>query len=309
MWCMGEHALYIEETPWAFGGSRRPLEASEYLLFGVPLDSTSSYRTGQRWGPEAVRRASAFIEFYSLRAGFDVDEVPVADVGDVVVAYGDVHATLSRVESVVGALASTGRIPVALGGEHTITLGVLRGLRRAGKTPCLVVFDAHFDLRSDYMGVRLSHASVLRRILEDVGPERVVYMGVRGFSSEELEYARRRGEVRFYTTRDVMLMGEVNVAAAARKDLRDCRHLYVTVDMDVLDPAYAPGVGNPEPEGFTTFTLYELIHGVVDARIVGFDVVEVAPPHDCGDKTAVAAAKTVVEIIAAREASRRRRPS
>ncbi len=306
---MGEYLLYVEETPWAFGGSRRPLGQSEYFLLGVPLDSTASYRTGQRWGPEAIRRASAYIEFYSLRAGFDVDEIPVSDVGDVAVVYGDAYATLSRIEKVVDALASTGRIPIILGGEHTVTLGVLRGLRRAGRTPCLVVFDAHFDLRSEYAGSRLSHATVMRRIIEDVGPERVVYLGVRGFSPEELDYARRRSEVRFYTVRDVMVMGEVNVAASARKDLKECKQIYVSIDVDVLDPAYAPGVGNPEPEGFTSFTLYELIHGVVDRRLVGFDVVEVAPPHDCSDKTAVAAAKTIVEVIAAREASRRRKPS
>ncbi|GAB6148205.1 agmatinase [Stetteria hydrogenophila] len=304
-----EYLLYVEETPWAFGGSRRPLEQSEYFLFGAPFDSTASYRTGQRWGPEAIRRASAFIEFYSLRAGFDVDEIPVADVGDVAVVYGDARATVSRVERVVEALASTGRIPVMLGGEHTVTLGAVRGLARAGRLPCLVVFDAHFDLRSEYAGLRLSHATVMRRIIEEVGPERVVYVGVRGFAQEELDYARRRGEVKFYTVRDVMIMGEVNVAASIRKDLKDCRHVYVTVDIDVLDPAYAPGVGNPEPEGFTTFTLYEIIHGVVDGRLAGFDVVEVSPPHDCGGVTAAAAAKTVVEVVAAREAARRRRPS
>ncbi len=306
---MGEYLLYVEETPWAFGGSRRPLEQSEYFLLGIPLDSTASYRTGQRWGPEAVRRASAYIEFYSLRAGFDVDEVQVADLGDVSVVYGDAYATLSRAEKVVEALAATGRIPIALGGEHTISLGVLRGLRRAGRIPCLVVFDAHFDLRGEYAGSRLSHATVMRRVIEDLGPEKVVYLGVRGFSSEELEHARRREEVKYYTVRDVMVMGEVNVTASVRKDLKDCRHVYVSIDVDVLDPAYAPGVGNPEPEGFTTFTLYELIHGIVDRRLAGFDVVEVAPPHDCGDKTAVAAAKTIVEVIAAREAARRRRPA
>lgn len=306
---MGEYALYVEETPWAFGGSRRPLEQSEYFLLGVPFDSTASYRSGQRWGPEAVRRASAFIEFYSLRAGFDVDEVPIADVGDVAVVHGDAYATVTRVERVVEGLASRGRIPIVLGGEHTATLGVLKGLRRAGRRPCLVVFDAHFDLRSEYAGSRLNHATVMRRIVEDVGPERLVYVGVRGFSPEELEYARRRGEVSFYTVRDVAVMGEVNVAASVRRDLRGCREVYVSIDIDVLDPAYAPGVGNPEPEGFTTFTLYEIIHGVVDGRLAGFDVVEVAPPHDCGGSTAAAAAKTVVEVVAAREAARRRRPS
>lgn len=310
---MAGHVLYLEDTPWAFGGARRPLERSRYVVYGVPLDATASFRGGQRWGPLEARKASAMIEFYSLRAGLDVDEVPIADVGDVAVPPGDAASAVSRAEEAALWLAGEGRVPVMLGGEHTATLGALRGIRRAGRNPCMLVFDAHFDLRAEYLGVRLSHATVMRRAVETLSPPLVAYVGVRAFSGEELAYARSNPKVKYYTTRDIQRMGEVNVASNLAGGLAaaGCDSLYVTVDLDVLDPAHAPGVGNPEPEGITPFTLYEILHSTIASAglpLAGADVVELAPPHDCGGITAVAAAKTVVEIVAAEEA-RLRRPS
>ncbi len=299
--------IYVEETPWAFGGYRRPLEGAEFAVYGVPLDSTASYRTGQRWGPYEVRRASAFIEFNSLRTGVDVDEVSVADAGDVAVVHGDVRVTLERVARVSSALARLGLVPLMIGGEHTATLAAYRGVTEAlGEPPCMVVFDAHFDLRDEYLGLRLSHATFMRRLVESTPPPQLVYVGVRGFSRDEQRYAAAVGAA-YYTPRDIASLGEANVAASIRRRLSNCKSVYVSIDLDVLDPAYAPGVGNPEPEGLSTFTLYEILSSVADERLAGGDVVEAAPPHDCTGVTSVTAAKTLVEMIAAAHAARRRR--
>ncbi|MEB2836016.1 MAG: agmatinase [Desulfurococcales archaeon] len=303
-------APFVEESPLAFGGYRPQREASSYSLLGVPLDSTASYRGGQRWAPRAIREASAFIEFRSLHASIDVDYVPIYDEGDVAVVHGDVAETLARVSQAVRALVGEGRIPLVLGGEHTITYGVIEGLSSAlGEPPCMLVLDAHFDLRDEYLGYRYSHACVMRRILERIHPPRLVYIGVRGFSDEEVEVAESREGIWYATSLDVERLGEANVAARARRILSPCERVYLSVDMDFLDPAYAPGVGNPEPGGLTFREALNLVHSLVDDRIVGADVVEVTPPYDPAGITAVVAAKLLVEVVAARERARSRRPS
>jgi len=295
---------YVEESPLAFGGYRPRRESSRYSVVGVPFDSTASYRGGQRWAPESIRRASAFIEFRSLHAGIDVDSIPIYDEGDVAVVHGDVKSTLARVSAAVHGVASEGRIPVILGGEHTITYAVLDALREVlGSSPCLLVFDAHFDLRDEYMGNKFSHACIMRRILERLHPPAVFYVGVRGFSEEEERLADERADISYVTSLDVERIGEANAAAKARRFFSHCQHVYLSIDMDFLDPAYAPGVGNPEPGGLTIREALNLIHAVVDERLIGFDIVEVSPPHDPGDITAITAARLVVEVIAAREAS------
>ncbi|MEB3851836.1 MAG: agmatinase [Desulfurococcales archaeon] len=300
-------APFIEEAPGTFGGYLPERARSIYSLVGVPFDSTSSYRSGQRWGPRAIREASAFIEFTSLHAGLDVEEVPIYDEGDVGVVHGDARETLRRVSAATRALAGEGRRLIVLGGEHTVTYGVLEGLASAlGRTPCLVVLDAHFDLRGDYLGNPYSHACVMRRVLERLHPPRVYYVGVRGFAREELELASSREGVAYSTSLDVERLGEANVAARVKRFLGECGSVYLSVDLDFLDPSQAPGVGNPEPGGLTFREALNLIHAIVDERLVGFDVVELAPPHDPAGLTAVVAAKLVVEVVAAHARALRR---
>jgi agmatinase len=292
---------FVEESPLAFGGYRPDRRRARYSVLGAPFDSTSSFRTGQRWGPRALREASAFIEFTSLHAGLNVDYIPIYDEGDVSVVYGDTLETLRRVAAAVEAAAGEGRTPILLGGEHTVTYGAVEGLSRSlGESPCMLVFDAHFDLRSEYLGYRFSHACVMRRILERLHTPRIYYIGVRGFSDEELELVRASSQrISYSTSLDVERMGEANVASRAKRFLASCSKIYLSIDLDFLDPAYAPGVGNPEPAGLTVREALNLIHLLVDDRLVGFDVVELAPPHDPGGVTAAVAAKIVVEVVAA----------
>jgi len=293
---------FVEESPLAFGGYRPPRERSRYSVVGIPFDSTVTFRGGQRWAPRSIREASAFIEFRSLHAGIDVDYIPIYDEGDVAVVPGDALETLKRVSSVAEAVAGEGRILVGIGGEHTVTYGLFEGVSKAlGSPPCLLIFDAHFDLREEYLGYRFSHACVMRRIAERLHPPFMVYVGVRGFADEELRFAESKEGISYVTSLDLFSMGEANIAARVSRKLSDCKALYLTIDIDFLDPSEAPGVGNPEPLGLSMREALNLLHSLVDDRLVAFDVVEVAPPYDVGGITSINAAKIIVEIIAAVE--------
>ncbi len=302
---MGLASLYLTRAPLYFGGEDVEPSKAEAIVVGVPFDFTSTYRPGSRFAPRAIREAAANIEFYSLRAGVDLDaeSIYLSDLGDIAVS-SKVDETLKRIETVVSELASTwsDKLLVILGGEHSISLGVTRGLLKALNTqPCLVVFDAHLDLRSEYMGERYSHASVMRRISELIG-DRIAYIGVRALTREEVEYAKNMG-LPMITSRDIRLLGVSESARRIASWLRSrgCSEAYVSIDVDVLDPAYAPGVGNPEPEGIEPWTMLDILYKIFTLygkppRVV--DIVEVSPPHDCGNVTSVVAAKIVVEVTA-----------
>ncbi len=300
-----------------FGGSEREPDNAEVLVVGIPFEATTSYLPGTRLAPQFIREASANIEFYSLRARLDVDEVPIADLGDVAPLL-DVEKMLDSISRVVEAVAAAysappDRLQVYLGGEHTVTLGILRGLTRIGlpEQPCVVSLDAHLDMRDEYLGQRLGHANVMRRAAELVGAERIAVIGARAFAREELDYAAASGAA----VVDVIEAGR-NPRMAAQRALKQlyaagCGHLHLTVDMDVFDPGFAPGVGNPEPEGLAPGEVFDIIHEVVGSAVrsglsVTLDVVELSPPGDCGRATSALAAKTVVEAIAAWHAAKRR---
>jgi len=297
--------LYLTRAEYLFAGVEG--ERGAVAVYGVPFDSTSSFRVGQREGPLAVRRASANIE--SNGYVFDniyVEDVGVVDVGDIAVVHGDAGETLERVRLVTGELAQQWGLLAGIGGEHLVTLGALAGVSGAlGSRLCAIVFDAHFDLREEYLGVRSSHATVFKRALDHAYVDRVFYVGVRAWSREERELADSDSRIDYVTARLASLDGPANVAARARRFTEDCKAIYVSVDVDVLDPAYAPGVANPEPGGLTIHEVLETIAGVVDERVVGVDVVEVAPPHDCSGATAVAAAKILQEMLLAHYKARR----
>ncbi len=302
--------LYIDESVPVFGGGpRRRPEESDVLILGVPFDSTSTYRPGSRFAPRAIREAAANIEFYSLRSRVDVEMVKISDVGDVAVSL-DVEETLHRVREVVSHLLGYGKPVIILGGEHTITLGGVQALVAARGKPCVLVFDAHLDLRDTYMGLRVCHATVMRRVVELVGHNNIYYVGVRAVSSEEIEYAERRG-VKMITPHQLRMMG---VREAVHRILNwlarsECTSLYVSVDMDVYDPSQAPGVANPEPEGLEAWCVLDILASVVRTSAKTptiIDVVEASPPYDLAGVTSVLAAKTVVEAVAALAARKAR---
>lgn len=272
--------------PCIFAGFGKPIEEARYAVFGVPFDATVTYRSGQRFAPASVRTASAQLETMSPRFGIDLEDVGISDIGDVGVSL-NVEETLHDTKEVVKRLVGSGKIPVCIGGEHTVTMGVLQGLR----CKSLLVFDAHLDLRDLFMGLKLCHASWLRRTIDAKLAERALVIGARGFCKEELQDAS--GRVGYLTPSDLRSgkgRGEVE------NFLKEAGQLYISVDMDAFDPAYAPGVGNPEPDGLSVSEVYSLLESIRSKEIVGFDAVEVTPPYDFG-VTSSLAGKTLFELI------------
>jgi len=287
---MSYRELFVSPSP-VFTGSQEPFESAKYVILGVPFDVTSTYRSGAKFAPLAIRDASQNVECYSFRTGVDVEDLKTHDLGDLHVA-GDVELTLGRLALVAQDLFDDGKIPVFIGGEHTITLGVARSL---GKNVAVVSFDAHLDLRDDYLGLTVSHTTFMRRINEDVKPAKILEIGTRAVCKEELDYAKEAG-IDILTAHQIRKDGVKETAETIKDALKGYEKVYVTIDMDVLDPAYVPAVPNPEPEGLDTATLLDLLEAVCDRRVIGFDVVEVAPHYDQG-LTAIQATKVIFEVL------------
>ena len=284
--------LYLLRNPYVFNGVECRREDSIFSLIGVPFDSTSSYRPGSRFAPQRVREASQNIELYSLRSGLDMERVPIYDEGDLAVVHGDVYEVMKRLEYVVEDIVNEGKVLIALGGEHIITYGILRGFK---KPTCVLYFDAHADLRDEYLGYKLSHACTLRRLVEIVGPDKVFIIGLRALCSEEVDYIRKSG-IKYLTSLMCQGLSFMDVVNNVRKFLRGCENVYVSIDIDVIDPAYAPGVANPEPEGLSPTYLLNLLSEVINESVWGFDIVEVVPPIDPSGITSVLAAKIINEL-------------
>ncbi|MEM3382359.1 MAG: agmatinase [Candidatus Bathyarchaeia archaeon] len=291
--------LYTTEyTP--FAGFTRSIDEATYVVVGVPYDRTSTYRSGSRFAPSKIREASANMETYSLRSGVDIENVPIFDAGDLNVVE-DMSETLRRIQLVVREIYTKSKVPIILGGEHTITYGSLQVF---DSDVGVVDFDAHLDLRDEYMGCRVSHATHMRRLAERFGPDRIVQVGTRAVSKEELDYARSSG-LKFYSTYEVRERGPEEIPRLVNSNLKNFRFRYVTIDMDVLDPAYAPGVGNPEGDGLEPQTVIKILQSVAGSDIVGVDLVEVCPDYDNGVASAQAV-KILFETIAAIERHKRR---
>jgi agmatinase len=274
--------------------NQQSYEEAEYIILGVPIDVTSSYRSGARFAPLAIREASLNIEGYSFRKNTSISDLKIHDLGDLHVA-GDLELTLGRLALVTQNLFGDKKIPVLIGGEHTITLGAMQSLEDAA----LVCFDAHLDLRDDYLGLSVSHATFMRRIKEDVKSIKILEIGTRAVCKEELGYAKESG-IDFFTAHRIRKQGAENVAETIYDILGGYEKIYLSIDLDVLDPAFAPAVQNPEPEGLDIITLLDLIGGVCDSRVIGVDLVEVTPHYDRG-LTAIQAAKILFEVLSCLE--------
>jgi len=283
-----------------FSGFTKPLAESRYVVVGVPYDHTSTYRAGSRFAPRAIREASLNIETYSLRTGVDLEHVPIHDAGDLHVV-DDAAQTLSRLEAVTRDILAAGKTPVLMGGEHTISLGAVRSLP---DSVGVVSFDAHGDLRNEYGGGPISHATVLRRITEKVGTDGVFILGVRALCKEEVDFIHQQ-KIQKLTPWEIRAEGLTKTAERIATFARKFQHIYLTIDIDALDPAFAPGTGTPEFNGLTPDELLPLAMAVARERMIGFDVVEVCPSCDSGI-TSVAAARIMFEVISQAEMSRPR---
>jgi len=297
---MSYRELYVSPTV-VFSGYQKTFDEADYVVLGVPFDLTSTYRTGARFAPTAIREASLNIETYSFSSGIDIEDLSLHDLGDLHIT-SDTNETLKRLEQVMKELLKAGKTPVLIGGEHTITLGSARAV---GKNCAVISFDAHLDLRNEYMNLKTSHTTFMRRINELVHPQKMVEIGTRAVCKEELNYAKKAG-VNYITVQQIQNNGVEKTIQKIEKLLTGIKQTYLSIDMDVLDPGFVPAVQNPEPDGLCPRMFYELLNGLCDRRMVAFDVVEVAPHYDNG-VTAIQAAKVLFEVLCRMEKARKTR--
>lgn len=268
--------------------AQNPLESARVVLLGCPFDDTVSFRRGARLGPDAVREASDCLETYSPHLDRDLSDAALCDFGDVDFASDDTRAVLDSIRTEASRIFRAGKRPIFLGGEHLVSLPAVEAA--LGVYPGLAVFqwDAHADLREDYLGVKLSHACVMRRVLELVGVGPLHQFGIRSGTREEFEWMR---------TNETLHPLSPEAVSAAHKETGDSA-IYLTVDVDVVNPGEMPGTGSPEPGGPGLDVLIDCISVLNDsgAHIVGADVVELAPEWDPTGASAIAAAKLAREL-------------
>jgi agmatinase len=265
------------------GSTAQP--APRAVVLGAPLDATETFRSGTRDGPDRIRAVSDVLETYSPRLGRDLRDVSLADRGDVDCS-GDVDAALVALADAIEHICKAGAMPLLIGGEHTATVGAVRGALRRYPDLRVIQIDAHADLREEYEGVRLSHATVMRRIADEIGYDRICQCGIRSGTREEFELGGRC----LHSGQDLHLPVEARTSIG--------RHpVYLTIDIDALDPASAPGTGCPEPGGPTFAELWDFVASLRDLNVVAFDVMEVLPAADVNDITSIAAAKLLRDAV------------
>jgi agmatinase len=268
-------------------GACRTLDEADWVLVGLPYDGTCSFRPGTRFGPEAIRAASWGLESYSPLQDATLDDVAYFDAGELEFPLGNREAILAIIRDNAWDVLAAGKRWLGLGGEHLVTYPVIQAY--VEKYPDLAVlhFDAHADLREDYLGERLSHATVLRRVTELLdGPERLVQIGIRSGPAEEFAWMRRHG---------TLLESRENLPQAL--DRLNGRPVFLTIDLDVLDPSIMSGTGTPEPGGLTFRELTDWLLAFRGLNYVGADVVELSPHYDPSGVSTVTAAKVVREVL------------
>lgn len=268
------------------GACDTPDEA-DWVLVGLPYDGTCSFRPGTRFGPEAIRAASWGLETYSPLQDATLDDVAYFDAGELEFPLGNREAILAIIRDNARDVLTAGKRWLGLGGEHLVTYPVIQAY--VEKYPDLAVlhFDAHADLREDYLGERLSHATVLRRVTELLeGPERLVQIGIRSGPAEEFAWMRRHG---------TLLESRQHLPEALAR--LSGRPVFLTIDLDVLDPSIMSGTGTPEPGGLTFRELTDWLLAFRGLNFVGADVVELSPHYDPSGVSTVTAAKVVREVL------------
>ena len=280
------------------------LESVDAAAVGIPFDTGTSYRSGTRFGPEAIRSASALLRPYHPVFGIDlIEALSVVDYGDLPVAPGDTEETFRRVEAAFTPVVEAGVFPLVLGGDHSITLPELRVLARTHGALALVHLDAHSDTWDAYFGQRYFHGTTFRRAAEEglIEPGSSVQAGMRGplYAASDLADARELGFL-VITSEELRALGPKGYAATVREKVAE-RPVFLSFDIDFLDPCVAPGTGTPEVAGFTTAEALAFLRALRGIRLVGCDVVEVAPQYDGpGQQTALAAANVLWELLALR---------
>ncbi|MYL69655.1 agmatinase [Halobacillus litoralis] len=271
--------------------SRATEEEADAVIYGMPMDWTVSFRPGSRFGPNRIREASIGLEEYSPYLDRHLEEVNYHDAGDLMLPFGNAARSLDIIEGYLDELLEKGKFPLGLGGEHLVTWPVIQAMYKKHPDLAIIHIDAHADLREEYEGEVLSHSTPIRKSCELLGAENVFSFGIRSGMREEFQYAKESG----------MHMSRFEVLEPLKKVLPELagRPVYVTIDIDVLDPAFAPGTGTAEAGGISSKELLASIHAIAgsELNIVGADLVEVAPAYDPTEKTQIAASKFIREML------------
>jgi agmatinase len=260
---------------------------SRVAVIGIPLDNTGTYRPGTRFAPQKIRDAACNLELYSIMANKSIEDVGFKDYGDIVLPPGDTARSLQRIELITRNISGEHNgLLVILGGEHLLTYSTVRALE--DRIDTLIVFDAHLDSRLEYLDSNVNHATFLRKLIEE--GVNVLHIGSRAYTEDEVNYVKSKSNVKVFNILDVY---------DNKLEFSDLGRTYVSVDLDVFDPAIAPGVSNPEPLGLNTYMFLNILKNVFNksTSIVAIDVVEVNPLVDYSDVTSILAAKVVIESV------------
>jgi len=271
--------------------SKQSYDEAQAVIYGMPMDWTVSYRPGSRFGPQRIREASIGLEEYSPYLDRELDDVNYFDAGDIPLPFGNAEKSLDLIAGFIRQLLINGKIPVGMGGEHLVSWPVMKTVADNYNNLAIIHMDAHTDLREEYEGEPLSHSTPIRKIAEYIGPKNVYSFGIRSGMKEEFDWAKENG----------MQIHKFEVLEPLKKVLPtlEGRPVYVTIDIDVLDPAHAPGTGTVDCGGITSRELLASIHAIANSgvNVVGFDLVEVAPIYDSSEQTVNTASKLLREMI------------
>ncbi len=280
----------ILEKQGIFLGAKTFYEEAQAVIIGLPMDFTASYKPGSRSGPLSIRNVSKAIEEYSIYQDKSLEDYNYCDFGDLGLPFGNVSASLDMIELATDNLLQDKKFPIFLGGEHLVSYPIIRAFFRKYPDLRIVHFDAHADLRDNYYGENYSHSTVMRKVVETLGPFKVYQFGIRSGIKEEFDFAKEN--TRMFPLQVVEPLNEI------LDELTD-KPVYVSLDIDIVDPAFAPGTGTQEPGGCTAAEITKAIHLLGKTDVVGFDLVEVCPQLDFSERTAILAAKLVREAILA----------
>ena len=271
----------------SFIGCDCPYEQAQAVLFGAPFDSTTSFRPGTRFGPKAMRSESFGIETYSPYQDLDLEDYAVCDLGDLELPFGNSVKTLEQVEDTAAQIMKDGKLPLMLGGEHLLSLGTIRAAHKQHPDLCVLHFDAHTDLREQYLDETLSHATVMRRVWDLLGDGRIYQFGIRSGEQAEFRWAKEHTCLQKFN---------FDHLEEAISDLKG-RPVYFSIDLDVLDPSVFPGTGTPEAGGVTFLQLLDAIVLAGELRVVGMDLMELCPVYDPSGMSTAVACKTARELL------------
>jgi agmatinase len=266
-------------------------EESQVVIYGMPMDWTVSFRPGSRFGPTRIREVSPGLEEYSPYLDRELDDIKYFDAGDIPLPFGNAQRSIEMIEEFVDQILDAGKFPLGMGGEHLVSWPVMKAVYKKYPDLAIIHFDAHTDLREQYEGEPLSHSTPIRKIAELIGPKNVYSFGIRSGMKEEFEWAKENG----------MHISKFEVLEPLKEILPTLagRPVYVTIDIDVLDPAHAPGTGTVDAGGITSKELLASIHAIArsEVNVIGGDLVEVAPIYDPSEQTANTASKLIREML------------